>query len=54
MPRSEWTDTQERKYEHISAKQRGAPTRRVKEIAARTVNKERRDRARRSPPPAHR
>ena len=44
VPRSEWTDKQERKYEHIkgSAKSRGTPTKRAKEIAARTVNKRRR------------
>jgi plasmid stabilization system protein ParE len=43
MPRQEWTDKQERQYEHIkdSAKERGASTKRAKEIAARTVNKER-------------
>jgi hypothetical protein len=43
MPRAEWTDKQERKYEHIkeSAKERGASTKRAKEIAARTVQKER-------------
>jgi plasmid stabilization system protein ParE len=43
MPRAEWTDKQERKYEHIKegAKDRGASTRRAKEIAARTVQKER-------------
>jgi len=43
VPRSEWTDKQDRKYEHIkeSAKGRGASTKRAKEIAARTVNKER-------------
>ena len=43
MPRSEWTPKQERKYEHIkeSAKERGESTKRSKEIAARTVNKER-------------
>jgi hypothetical protein len=43
MPRAEWTAKQERKYEHIkdSAKDRGAPSKRAKEIAARTVNKER-------------
>jgi len=42
MPR-QWTDKQERKYEHIveSEKDQGEPTRRAKEIAARTVNKER-------------
>jgi hypothetical protein len=43
MPRKEWTAKQERKYEHIkeSARDRGASTGRAKEIAARTVNKER-------------
>ena len=43
MPRAEWTDKQERKYEHIrdSEKSQGASTKRAKEIAARTVNKER-------------
>ena len=43
MPRAEWTAKQERKYEHIkdSVKERGASTRRAKEIAARTVQKER-------------
>jgi hypothetical protein len=43
MPRKEWTDKQDRKYEHIkdSVKSRGASTRKAKEIAARTVNKER-------------
>jgi hypothetical protein len=43
MPRKEWTAKQERKYEHIkdSAKESGASTKRAKEIAARTVNKER-------------
>ena len=43
MPRAEWTEKQERKYEHIkdSAKSRGTSTKRAKEIAARTVNKER-------------
>ena len=42
MPR-EWTDKQERKYEHIveSEKDQGEPAKRAKEIAARTVNKER-------------
>jgi hypothetical protein len=38
-----WTDTQERKYEHIvdSVRDRGVGTDRAKEIAARTINKER-------------
>jgi hypothetical protein len=42
VPR-EWTAKQEREYEHIrdSQKQRGSSTKRAKEIAARTVNKER-------------
>jgi len=43
MPRPQWTDKQERKYEHIkdSVKDRGASTRRAKEIAARPVQKDR-------------
>jgi plasmid stabilization system protein ParE len=43
MPRSEWTDKQERQYEHIkeSTRRGGASTKRAKEIAARTVNKQR-------------
>jgi hypothetical protein len=43
MPRKEWTPRQERKYEHIkeSERRQGRSTRRAKEIAARTVNKER-------------
>ena len=42
MPRS-WTPKQERKYEHIveSEEDRGAGEKRAKEIAARTINKER-------------
>jgi hypothetical protein len=42
MP-STWTDKQERKYEHIrdSEREQGASLGRAKEIAARTVNKER-------------
>jgi plasmid stabilization system protein ParE len=42
MPR-QWTEKQERKYEHIvdSEKDQGRSTKRAKEIAARTVNKER-------------
>ena len=42
MP-SQWTAKQERKYEHIaeSEKDQGRSERRAKEIAARTVNKER-------------
>ena len=43
MPQRTWSNRRERQYEHIksSAKQRGASTKRAKEIAARTVNKER-------------
>jgi len=43
MPRQEWTPKQERKYEHIKEgeQKRGRSTRRSKEIAARTVQKER-------------
>src|SRR5207302_5194897 len=42
-PRQQWTAKQERKYEHIkdSQRKRGSSTRRAKEIAARTVQKER-------------
>lgn len=47
MPRS-WSDKDERKYEHIkeSARERGASTDRAEEIAARTVNKDRREQGR--------
>src|SRR4029450_13533102 len=43
MPQQAWSDKRERQYEHIkdSAKDRGVSTKRAKEIAARTVNKER-------------
>jgi hypothetical protein len=43
MPRAEWTEKQDRKYEHIvvSERDQGRSTKRAKEIAARTVNKER-------------
>jgi hypothetical protein len=43
MPQEAWSNKRERQYEHIkdSAKQRGASTKRAKELAARTVNKER-------------
>jgi hypothetical protein len=42
MPQA-WSNKRERQYEHIkdSAKDRGASTRRAKEIASRTVNKNR-------------
>ncbi len=43
MPQRAWSNKRERQYEHIkeSAKEQGTSTRRAKEIAARTVNKER-------------
>jgi hypothetical protein len=43
MPQQAWSKKRERQYEHVkeSAKERGASTKRAKEIAARTVNKER-------------
>ncbi|MGH2920891.1 MAG: plasmid stabilization protein [Gaiellaceae bacterium] len=43
MPQEAWSSKRERQYEHVkeSAKQRGASTKRAKELAARTVNKER-------------
>jgi hypothetical protein len=43
MPQRTWSNKRERQYEHIktSAKKRGTSTKRAKEIAARTVNKER-------------
>jgi hypothetical protein len=43
MPQQAWSNKRERQYEHIkdSAKKQGASTKRAKEIAARTVNKER-------------
>ena len=43
MPQQAWSNKRERQYEHIkdSAKERGSSTKRAKEIAARTVNKER-------------
>ena len=42
MPRA-WSDKRERQYEHIkeSAQDQGKSAKRAKEIAARTVNKER-------------
>jgi hypothetical protein len=42
MPQS-WSNKRERQYEHVkdSAEDRGASTKRAKEIAARTVNKNR-------------
>jgi hypothetical protein len=43
MPQQAWSNKRERQYEHVkdSAKKQGASTKRAKEIAARTVNKER-------------
>ena len=43
-----WSDKDERKYEHIkeSAEDRGTSESRAKEIAARTVNKQRREEGR--------
>ena len=43
MPQRAWSNKRERQYEHIkeSEKQQGRSTKRAKEIAARTVNKER-------------
>jgi len=43
MPQSGWSAERERQYEHVkdSEKQHGRSTKRAKEIAARTVNKER-------------
>src|SRR5439155_17258105 len=43
MPQKAWSSKRERQYEHVkeSAQERGASTKRAKEIAARTVNKER-------------
>jgi hypothetical protein len=43
MPQKAWTAKRERQYEHVveSEKKQGRSTKRAKEIAARTVNKER-------------
>jgi hypothetical protein len=43
MPQKAWSAKRERQYKHVkeSAKERGASEKRAKEIAARTVNKER-------------
>src|ERR671936_1140729 len=43
MPQSAWSSKRERQYEHIkdAEKKQGRSTKRAKEIAARTVNKER-------------
>jgi plasmid stabilization system protein ParE len=43
MPQQAWSNKRERQYEHIkeSVEEQGASTKKAKEIAARTVNKER-------------
>ena len=43
MPQKAWSNKRERQYEHIkeSEQKQGRATKRAKEIAARTVNKER-------------
>jgi hypothetical protein len=43
MPQDAWNKKRERQYEHIkdSLEERGTSTKKAKEIAARTVNKER-------------
>src|SRR6266571_7149229 len=43
MPQSAWSSKRDRQYEHIkeSEQKQGRSTKRAKEIAARTVNKER-------------
>lgn len=45
MPQSKWTAKDERQYKHIKNQQRkrGTSTSRAEEIAARTVNKQRRE-----------
>jgi hypothetical protein len=48
MPQEAWRDKDERQYEHVkeSEKERGKSTDRAEEIAARTVNKQRREEGR--------
>jgi len=43
MPQKAWSNKRERQYEHVkeSERKQGRSTKRAKEIAARTVNKER-------------
>ncbi len=43
MPQKAWSDKRERQYEHIkeSEQKQGRSTKRAKEIAAATVNKQR-------------
>lgn len=48
MPQEAWSDKDERQYEHVkeSEKERGRSEDRAEEIAARTVNKQRREEGR--------
>ncbi|MEZ6130207.1 MAG: Rho termination factor N-terminal domain-containing protein [Planctomycetaceae bacterium] len=48
MPQSQWTGKDERQYEHVkkSEQDRGRPEDKAQEIAARTVNKQRREEGR--------
>ena len=48
MPTDKWSNKEERQYEHIkeSQEERGKKESRAKEIAARTVNKQRREKGR--------
>ena len=48
MPQKSWSNKDERQYEHVkeSVKDQGKSTQRAKEIAARTVNKQRREEGR--------
>jgi plasmid stabilization system protein ParE len=48
MPQQAWSDKDERQYEHVkeSEKERGRSADRAEEIAARTVNKQRREEGR--------
>ncbi|MGC1184972.1 MAG: plasmid stabilization protein [Candidatus Dormiibacterota bacterium] len=43
MPQTQWTEKRQRQYQHVkeSVKEQGRSTKVAKEIAARTVNKER-------------
>ena len=48
MPQRSWSSKDERQYEHVkqSERQRGRPEDKAEEIAARTVNKQRREEGR--------
>lgn len=50
MPRNQWNSKQERQYEHVKASEKssGRSEGRAKEIAARTVNKQRAQSGRRA------